>query len=207
MYDALVFVYKYMEPEEVIDVVIKDLDYYKNSGGGLTISGGEPALQKEFIKAIYDQAKAYGIHNALDTAANVPWEDIEYLLPSLDLVLLDLKVMDSDLHIKGTGIPNRRILQNAVKLSQQNVDLIVRVPMVPGISASEENMRSTAEFLKNFPRLKYIELLPYHDLGVDKYTSLGYLAQEAVFEIPSRDEIIHLSEAFMVFDIPVKVGY
>jgi glycyl-radical enzyme activating protein len=205
MYDALVFVYKFMEPEEVVEEVLKDMEYYQNSGGGLTISGGEPMLQKEFIKAVFDQAKTYGIHNALDTAANIPWEDLEYTLPSIDLVLLDLKVMDEELHIKGTGVSNRRILQNAINLSQQHVDLIVRIPVVPGINATEENMRATAGFLQNFPRLKYVELLPYHDLGVDKYSSLGYSTQDASFEIPSQEEISHLSRAFTAANIPVIV--
>jgi len=206
MYDALVFVYKFMEPDEVVEEVLKDLEYYKNSGGGLTISGGEPMLQKEFIKAVFDQAKAYGIHTALDTAANIPWEDLEYILPSLDLVLLDLKAMDDDLHIKGTGVSNRRILQNAINLSHQEIDLVVRIPVVPGINASKENMQATAEFLKNFSRLKYVELLPYHDLGVDKYNSLGHLTLAASFEIPSQEEIIHLSKTFTAANIPVKVG-
>jgi pyruvate formate lyase activating enzyme len=205
MYDALVFVYKFMEPEEVVEEVLKDMEYYQNSGGGLTITGGEPMLQKEFIKAVFDQAKTYGIHNALDTAANIPWEDLENILPSIDLVLLDLKVMDEELHINGTGVSNRRILQNAINLSQQNVDLIVRIPVVPGINATEENMRATAGFLQNFPRLKYVELLPYHDLGVDKYSSLGYSTQDASFEIPSQEEISHLSKSFTAANIPVVV--
>jgi pyruvate formate lyase activating enzyme len=206
MYDALVYVYKSMEPEEVVEEVLKDLDYYHNSGGGLTISGGEPMLQKEFIKAVFDQAKAYGIHNALDTAANIPWEDLEYILPSIDLVLLDLKVVDEEMHIKGTGVSNRRILQNAIKLSQQDVDVIVRIPVVPGINATGENMRATAEFLKDFPRLKYVELLPYHDLGVDKYNSLGQPTQATLFNVPAPEEIIHLSQSFKAANIPVKVG-
>ncbi len=206
MYGALIYVYKLMEPEEVFDIVLKDRDYYQNSNGGLTISGGEPLLQKEFVKSIFDLTKAAGIHNALDTAANVPWEDLKYVLPSLDLVLLDLKMMDDDLHKNSTGVSNRRILQNALKLADENIDLVVRIPVVPGINAFIENMQATAEFLKDFPRLRYVELLPYHDLGVDKLTSLGLPSLATLFDIPTPEEMFHLSQAFTATKIPVKLG-
>ncbi len=204
MYDALVFVYKYMQPEEVVEVVLKDRDYYRNSGGGLTISGGEPLLQKDFVKEVFDITRAHGVHNALDTAANTPWEHIAYVLPSVDLVLLDLKSMDDELHLYGTGVSNKRILENARKLAQQDVDIIVRIPVVPKFNDSLENMRATAQFLRQFPRLMYVDLLPYHDLGVDKYTSLGKPVETAIFEIPSREEIASLSRPFVDHQIPVK---
>lgn len=204
MHDALVFVYKYMEPEEVVKIVMKDADYYRNSGGGLTMSGGEPLLQKEFVRAVFDQTQELGIHNALDTAANMPWEDIMYVLPSVDLVLLDIKVMDDDIHKYGTRVSNKRILENAHKLAQEDVDIIVRIPVVPGINDTDENMLATAEFLTSFPRLQYVEMLPFHDLGVDKYASLGKSNETAIFETPSEEQIINLSRSFIKYQIPVR---
>ena len=206
MNDALVYVAKYMEPEEVVAEVLKDFDYYRNSGGGLTISGGEPMLQKEFVKAVFARAQAEGIHTALDTAGHVRWEDLLEVLPFVDLVLLDLKAMDLELHRRGTGVSNRKILENAQALSRQNVDLVVRIPVVPGINASEENMREAAAFLKDFSRLLYVELLPYHDLGVDKYASLGKTETQAVFEIPTAETMEKLAECFRAQNIPVKMN-
>jgi pyruvate formate lyase activating enzyme len=206
MYGALEFVVKYMEPAEVVQLVAKDIDYYRNSGGGLTISGGEPLLQKEFVRAVFELTKEQGIHNALDTALNVTWGDLEYVLPSTDLVLLDLKSMDSEAHRRGTGVDNKRILENAHRLAKQGVDLIVRVPVIPGINDSPANMAATAEFLGDFPRLLYVELLPYHDLGVDKFTSLGKSNQTAVFNIPTEETMRELAQNFEVHRIPVRIN-
>lgn len=203
MYDALVFVAKYMRPEEVVQIVMKDADYYKNSGGGLTISGGEPLLQKEFVKAVFERTRALGVHNALDTAANVRWEDIAYVLPDVDLVLLDLKVMDPKVHKQGTQVSNARILDNARKLSEQDVDIMVRIPVVPGINDSDGNMHQTAAFLKGFSRLKAVQLLPYHDMGVDKLTSLGKDSQVALFDSPTDERIDELRDIFVAHQIPV----
>ena len=205
LYDALVFVAKYMEPDEVVEVVMKDIDYYQNSGGGLTISGGEPLLQKEFVKTLFEKTHALGIHNALDTAANINWRDVEYVLPSVDVVLLDLKVMDPEVHRKVTGVPNTKIVQNAKRLSQQDVDLIVRVPIIPGVNDTEEHMKQSAAFLKDFPKLLYVELLPYHDLGVGKYTSLGRKDEQDIFNTPSQEHIHSLAQYFDTYNIHVKI--
>lgn len=209
LYDALVFVYQLMEPDEVLDVVMRDFDYYRNSGGGLTISGGEPLLQKDFVRAVFSGAKARGVHTALDTAANIPWTTIAEVLPVVDLVLLDLKAMDEEVHRKGTGVSNQRILQNAQSLSEYPVDLIVRIPVIPGINATEDNMRRTAEFLQPFRRLFYVELLPYHDLGVDKHLSLGRTGETATFENPN--EIMaptdHMSQEIETTSYNLEVTY
>ena len=205
LYDALVFVAKYMEADEVVDVVMKDADYYQNSGGGLTISGGEPLLQKEFVKTIFEKTKAQGIHNALDTAANIRWTALEYVLPWVDLVLLDLKVMDSGIHKRYTGVSNERILQNAQQLAQQPVDLIVRIPLISEVNTTEDNMTKTAKFLQDFRRLQYVELLPYHDMGVDKYSSLGYTDRHATFATPSNETMKRLTQCFREYHIEVKM--
>jgi pyruvate formate lyase activating enzyme len=204
MYDALKFVAKQMEVDEVINIIKKDIEYYKDSGGGITISGGEPLLQKEFVREVFSKSKEMGIHTALDTAFNVDFESVEYVLPYTDLVLLDMKMMDGELHRKYTGVDNQRILENARKLSSKYVDIIVRIPVIRGINDNKNNMDKTADFLKGFPRLLLVELLPYHDLGVDKYRSLGYEDEQAIFDTPSTDEMEALSKSFSSRGINVK---
>lgn len=204
-YDALVYVAKTMTVEQVVEEVLKDADYYRTSGGGMTISGGEPMLQKDFICALFGQLHALGIHTALDTAAQVPWKELESVLPVVDLLLLDLKSMDSDVHQHWTGVGNARILENARRLAASDVDLIIRIPVVPGVNATRENMDQTAIFLQNFPRLRYVELLPYHDMGMDKYDSLGKEHEMINFESPSPEHMIWLAESFHNHNVQVKV--
>ncbi|MGW8250292.1 MAG: glycyl-radical enzyme activating protein, partial [Anaerolineales bacterium] len=140
------------------------------------------------------------------TAANMPWQDIEYVLPSVDLVLLDLKVMDDRTHKYATGASNKRILENARRLAGHGVDIIVRIPVIPGINATHSNMQAAADFLESFPRLLGVDLLPYHDLGVDKLASLGYADQGSEFDTPSDELLSSLSQPFIKRRIPVKTG-
>ncbi len=193
---ALSIVGKSMSADEVVEVVLKDMEYFRNSNGGLTISGGEPMLQKEFINEILQKTKALGIHNAVDTAANVEWQDIEYILPWVDLVLLDIKLFDPLQHKAYTGVTNELILKNARRLSREAVDIIVRIPVIAGVNDTEENMKSTALILKDFKRLKYVELLPYHSLGVEKLLRLGREEAGQAFEPPSKERLLELTECF-----------
>ncbi len=168
-YDATGLVAQLTGHEEVLETVVRDRAYYQSSGGGLTLSGGEPLLQADFALALLGGARKEGIHTALDTAAAVPWSTLARVLAVTDLVLLDLKAMDSEVHERFTGVPNDLILQNARRLAAEPVDVLVRIPVVPGVNADEENMRRSAEFLaQGFPRLRGVELLPYHDLGIEK---------------------------------------
>jgi glycyl-radical enzyme activating protein len=205
MYDALEFVYKCMEPAEVVEIVMKDADYYRDSGGGLTISGGEPLLQADFVREVFAMTRINGIHNALDTAANVPWEILAKVLPYTDLVLLDLKAIDDGLHRKGTGVSNKRILENAARLAQEDVEIIVRIPVVPGINASQENMLQTAQFVKQLPNLRHVDLLQYHDLGVDKFNSLGKAELAYNFETPTAEQMIALAAPFEQLKVPINI--
>jgi pyruvate formate lyase activating enzyme len=103
---------------------------------------------------VFEKTKALGVHNALDTAANINWTVLEDVLPSVDVVLLDLKVIDPVIHKKFTAVSNNRILQNADHLAQQAIDLIVRIPVIHGVNATEDHMNQAALFLKSFPRLQ-----------------------------------------------------
>jgi glycyl-radical enzyme activating protein len=195
-YDATDLVARWTEHGDVLDTVLRDRAYYARSGGGVTLSGGEPLLQAEFARALFEASRAAGIHTALDTAAAVPWRTLAGLLPVTDLVLLDLKAMDTTVHERFTGVPNGVILENARRLAAEPVDVLVRVPVVVGVNDTDENMERTAELVAGMPRLKGVELLPYHDLGVGKMTVLQRLEEQARFEAPTPAVMERLSNIF-----------
>lgn len=202
---ALSIMGKLMAADEVVEAVIRDIQYFKNSGGGMTISGGEPLLQKEFIKELLQKTKALGIHNAIDTAANIEWQDFEEILPWVDMVLLDIKLYDGLKHKAYTGVSNVRILDNAGRLAQEAVDIIVRIPVIAGVNDTEENMKKTALLLKGFKRLKYVELLPYHNMGTEKLSRLGREVPLHTFEAPSKEKLAKLAECFKAEGLEIQL--
>ena len=169
---ALEFLGRWATAEEILDELVKDLAFYRRSGGGLTLSGGEALLQADFAARLLQAAKSEGISTAVETCGAVPWAEFEKVLPYADTFLYDLKCMDGKEHKKYTGMSNELILDNAVKLARCGVDLIFRVPVVPGINDSESNIKETAQFAR-FCNARYLELLPYHPLGTAKYEMLG----------------------------------
>ena len=157
---------------EIVEEVLKDWQFYGNSGGGVTLSGGEPLMQPEFAADILRECKRNGIHTAIETCGYARWEDYEKLLGWLDLVLFDLKQMDSKMHRKVTGVPNERILENLEKLVRAGKQVIVRLPLIPGINAHREHIEKVGRFCQELS-IAQAHLLPYHKLGVQKYEALG----------------------------------
>jgi len=194
MYDALKLAGQVMTPNEIMEIVRKDRAYYNNSGGGFTLSGGEPLLDPEFCAELFAMGQAEGIHTALDTAANVPYEFFTMVLPYTNAIMLDLKIMDRKLHQMYTGSPNDQILENARRLFSEQIDLYIRIPLVAGINDTKENIMATAQFLQKASNLKEIKLLSYHSLGIDKAKSIG-LSQET-FVPPKEDSLGQIAEYF-----------
>ena len=158
---------------EVMEEVMKDGDYYRNSGGGLTLSGGECLCQPDFAAALLRAAKENGISTAIESAATLPYENIEKLLPYLDTYLMDIKHMDPVKHEQFTGKRNERILENAMKVAKSGTHLIIRVPVIPTFNNTPDEIDKIARFAATLPGVEEIHLLPYHRLGQDKYTGLG----------------------------------
>lgn len=159
---------------EVMETVVKDRPYYRRSGGGITLSGGESLLQPEFASALLKAAKEAGINTALESTACAPFENVSKLLPWLDTYLLDIKHMDADKHRKFTGKTNRLILENAEKIARSKaVELVVRVPVIPGFNDTREEIEKIAAFARGLSGVRKMHLLPYHRLGQDKYIGLG----------------------------------
>lgn len=186
-----------MSAEEVVAEVLKDKQYYDNSQGGMTLSGGEPLLQADFAAEILKAAKEKGIHTALDTAGNIPWLAFEKVLPFLDLVLLDLKIMDPILHKTYTGSDNKIIHENAKKLFSTGIEVNVRIPVIGGVNDTLENIRATAEFIKGYPNITEVKLLPYHSLGMEKAKSIGLTQQE--FITPDKEVLKQFAKEFDCF--------
>lgn len=172
----------------------RDRAYYDRSGGGVTCSGGEPLLQHRFVAALFGELRRRGIRTALDTAGNVPYERFEAVLPHTDLVLLDLKCMDDDVHRRYTGVSNRLILENAARLMRGGVPMHIRMPVIAGVNDSLENARRTRDFIGDARCVQEVRLLPYHAMGLAKAASVGVSME--TFERPDEARMAALRAVF-----------
>ena len=170
--EARVISGKLMAVDEVLDVIRQDTPFYRNSGGGMTASGGEAAAQSEFLTELFKRCQEIGIHTTLDTTGYVEWPTLERILDFTDLVLLDIKHIDPKVHEMIAGVDNALILSNARKIVESGKPMWARFPLIPGCNDSEENISATADFVLGL-RLHQIDILPYHRLGIAKYRRLG----------------------------------
>jgi pyruvate formate lyase activating enzyme len=170
--EAIGKVGKEVTSEEVFAEVEQDFLFFRNSGGGITISGGEPMLQPEFTSQTLALFKQAGIHTALDTNLSISWSKYENVLPFTDLVLADLKLMNPALHQKWTGQSNRIILENLQKLDSTGIPYFIRTPVIPGLNDNEEEIKALAKFTSSLKNMEKLELLPFHSMGSFKYTNL-----------------------------------
>ena len=175
---------------ELLKKLSRDRRFYDASGGGVTFSGGECMLQIEFLEQILLLCKQTGIHTAVDTAGNVPWESFEKILPYTDLFLYDIKAMDPAVHKRYTGTDNARILENLSRLLERGASLWIRIPVIPGVNDSPDEMERIKAFLRAYPKPEKVELLPYHPMGEHKYAAVGRSAQ--TFAVPSSEAMSHL---------------
>ena len=179
----------------VLDIVERDRPYYRRSGGGLTLSGGESLCQPEFAKALLYGAKMMGINTAMESMGYAKYEVIEELLPYLDDYLLDIKHTDPEKHRRFTGKENGLMLENAVKIAKSGLTrLSVRVPVVPTFNDTVEEIRAIAEFAAGLKDVYRLHLLPYHRLGQDKYEGLGREYRMKDIVPPTEDKMKLLLE-------------
>jgi pyruvate formate lyase activating enzyme len=158
---------------EICDEVRQHWRVFQQSGGGVTVSGGEPLAQRDFLLALLTELHdGAGLNTCLDTCAKAPWPVIERMLPHLDLVLLDIKHVDDKKHRQWTGTGNAGILANARRLAKSPVEILVRVPLIPGFNDGDGDLRGIGSFLAD-TGLKNVEIMPYHTLGLGKYRALG----------------------------------
>jgi len=174
LYDALQIVGQPMTVEQVLEEVQRDKPFYDNSGGGLTLSGGEPTAHAEFAQRLLRQARDLGLHTCLDTSGFCEWEIFRETVHGADLVLYDLKHLDPTLHRHKTGVDNRLILENLARLAGTGKEVWVRIPVLPDFNDSLEFHAQAADFLAGLPgRVARVDLLPFHNWCQDKYGWLG----------------------------------
>jgi pyruvate formate lyase activating enzyme len=162
----------WMTVEEVLAEVLKDEVFYEESGGGITISGGEPLQQADFVEALLAACKARRLHTVLDTCGFASPDVLRRVGKHVDLFLYDLKLMNSEKHLRLTGVNNELILQNLAMLAQGGNTIRVRVPILPGFNDDEENLDALSTYLTPLG-IREIDLLPYHELGNDKYRRMN----------------------------------
>ena len=181
--------------DDLLKIVLKDKQYYTNSNGGVTLSGGECLLQREFLLSVLKALKSHQINAAVETAFNISWDMIEPIIPYVDTFIIDIKHMDSDTHKLYTGSDNRQILANIKKVSHIHGNIWIRVPMIPSVNDSDMNLINTAEFINTCGTgIKKIELLKYNNLANNKYIGLGQNVRTVDFEPQTDAEMSHKQE-------------
>lgn len=197
-----------MTAGEVFKEVNGDAIFYQQSGGGVTLSGGDPVSQPKFSTDLLRLCKEAGLHTAIDTCGHIEWETLRTMLEWVDLVLLDLKHMDSSKHKELTGVANDWILENARRICHElSVPLWVRVPIIPGYNDSIENIASTAGFVARQlgPSVR-MNLLPYHTMGETKYERLEVQGRSFLAEPPSDQAMVELQQLIESFRLSVSIG-
>lgn len=192
--------------DEVMEEVLKDMPYYRRTGGGLTLSGGECLCQPDFAAALLHAAKQMGISTAIESTACARYEQIQKLLPNLDVYLLDIKHMDPAKHKAFTGRSNELILANAKRLAEDANELIIRVPVIPTFNDTPEEIRAIAKFANSLPNVRQLHLLPYHRLGKDKYTGLGREYTLADIEPMPKSKMEYLLQVAETSGLHCQIG-
>lgn len=207
IYNARIIYGKKMTVEEVTDIVARDLVFYKYSGGGVTLGGGEVAYQPEFAKNILKNCKKLKIHTAIETCGYASWDKFREILRYVDLLMFDIKHMDFEKHMQKTGAGNTIILENAKKASRLVKEMIIRFPLIPGFNDDLENVEEMGRFInKNLPSVRRIDVLPYHSIGESKSKRIGENYRFKSTEKISDKKIWRIKELLETFNLDVYIG-
>lgn len=191
---------------EVMDNVLRDMPYYRRSGGGITLSGGEALCSPDFATALLREAKSYGLSTAVETACSMPYDVIERFIPLVDTFLTDVKHMNSAKHEQFTGMKNELIISNISRLASQTKRLIVRVPVIPTFNDTIGEISDIARFAAGLPGVQELHLLPYHRLGYDKYIGLGREYSMGDIPLLTPEKIEELKKAAQNSGLNIVIG-
>ena len=194
--------------DEIMETILRDQPFYERSGGGITISGGEPLGQPAFLLALLRASREAGLHTALDTCGHAPWSVFESVRPLVDLFLYDLKVVDDARHIVMTGVSNEPILNNLLALANHGHTIILRIPIVPGVNDDPANLQAAADLITGMPSgaLERLDLLPYHSSAAAKYAALGRPFPLEGLQTPSPEQMSAIAGQFANLGVPVTTG-
>jgi glycyl-radical enzyme activating protein len=185
-YSALKIIGQEISVARVMSEVMRDSDYYQRSGGGLTVSGGEPLAQFAFARALLRAARAQGLHTCLDTSGLAHRRKFEAIIDNVDLFLYDYKATDPGQHKAITGASNSLILENLDYLYNRGANIILRCPLVPRVNDSPDHLAGIVALSARYPRLGGVEIMAYHNMGRDKAARIGY--DNPLADLPSADE-------------------
>jgi len=191
---------------ELLAEIRKDTPFFDTSGGGVTLSGGEPLMQAEFLIELLQLCGDENIHRAVDTSGYAPRDALMAMAEHSDLILYDLKLMDSDKHEKFAGVPNQLILDNLRHLASRRIDLIIRLPLIPGINDDVPNLDLTGTFLKHLPGAIKVQVLPYHGFQRTKYIRFGMRYHSTDIPPPTRQMLLDAKRHLENFGLDVAVG-
>ncbi|NIM65411.1 MAG: glycyl-radical enzyme activating protein [Candidatus Latescibacteria bacterium] len=192
--------------ETVMEEIEKDVIFYDQSGGGVTLSGGEPLMQEEFLCALLEACKSRRINTAVDTSGYARWTLFERISGLVDEFLYDLKLIDDEYHSKYAGVSNELILENLRKLSEKEEKVIVRIPMIPGITDTGLNLEAIIGFLAPLKSIREIDLLPYNKLAEDKFKKFNMTSKLGQLPAQTEMELNDKAELFRVHGYSVKIG-
>ena len=187
---ALEVVGRELTYDEVLDQVLRDQMFYETSGGGVTLSGGEPLLQIDFAEELLRGVKKASVNTAVETAGHVTFDRLARVAPYVDLFLFDIKDTNDAEHRKNTGVPNTRILQNLRELHDAGATILVRLPMIPGLNDRQDHFEGVGRLLKPLTGLLGVEVMPYHSLGISKRPRFGFEADGGNDPEPPSGETI-----------------
>ena len=205
LYDALVISGTEMTVGELIDEVARDIPFYRNSGGGMSLSGGEPLVQADFAEALLKAAKEKGMNTCVDTSGFVSRKNIEQVLPYVDLFLYDVKHMDSDRHKEVTGQPNKIILDNLKYIAENGGNIHIRIPLIPEFNDNEKYINDLCAFIKPLG-IKDIDVLPYHDYCEPKYNWLDRKGLFYKMDAIPDEKVEHLVKMLKDNGFTVTIG-
>lgn len=194
---------KEMDTEELIKDIVKYKSYMKFSGGGVTVSGGDPLLQPDFVKDLFQKCRANNIHTALDTSGFLSVDKADPVLDYTDLVLLDIKSYNPDVYKNLTGVSLDPTLHFAKHLDERKIPIWLRYVLVPGLTDSEKDLEDLARFLSSLSNIERMDILPFHKMGEYKWEQLGYKYELADTLEPTKDEVLKAFDIFKKYNLPI----
>jgi len=192
--------------QEIMQEIEKDIVFYDESGGGVTFSGGEPLMQPDFLCLLLTECKKQEIHTAVDTCGYAPSEIISKISEMVDLFLYDLKIMDKEKHLKYTGATNELILDNLKQISKEGHQVVIRIPIVPGITDTTENMDQIWAFISRLKTIREVSLLPYNQLGKEKYKRFNLTNKMVNVTSTPSEKMREIKNRFENRGYRVKIG-